>query len=256
MPPSLDCSPIAAEAANLARTPLALATLSGGRLWCNQSFIEAAASLGVSTDELVGLLVSDPKRLGPNAAAQRVSLPEHGQAWLLEFTPRPAPGAAGEPQTDALTAVLSRAALMHTLDRWFANRVAEPFALAFLDLDDFKLVNDRHGHLVGDACLAEVGGRLLRATRGGDVVGRFGGDEFVVLLAGVTQPAQCEPIRRRLTEGVRAPLACHDAAGPLGVSIGVAFSGDSFDTPQAMISAADAAMYRDKRGSDRVRAGQ
>ena len=165
---------------------------------------------------------------------------------LVELIPDAATAAGPAREIDAVTSVLSRSALMATLQQRFAARSRRPFALVFLDLVDFKHVNDHHGHLVGDKCLAEVGSRLHHLVRSADAVGRFGGDEFLVVLDGVRDAATYEPIRQRLTEGFAGPIAIGALALRLGASLGVAYSWDGYESVESMIHAADCAMYAQK----------
>jgi len=155
--------------------------------------------------------------------------------------------------SDALTGLGNRHALAGKLER----RLADPakraqLTVLLLDLDHFKQINDRHGHLAGDAVLREVALRMRSFLPAGTVVGRWGGEEFVVLLEG---PSAAEALR--LAEGLRAALAAEsvDYAGlPISVttSIGLvrARAGDSIDQ---LLAAADAALYRAKHlGRNRV----
>ena len=125
-------------------------------------------------------------------------------------------------------------------------------AVLFLDLDDFKTVNDSLGHHAGDALLRAVAARLLNATRGCDTVARLGGDEFAVLLENARGPADAHAVAGRIAEALRAPVAL-DAAGPgaagrearVGASIGIAFAEPGVDV-DALLRNADAAMYQAK----------
>jgi diguanylate cyclase (GGDEF)-like protein len=125
-------------------------------------------------------------------------------------------------------------------------------ALVFLDLDHFKLINDNLGHRAGDEVLREVADRLLAAVRPGDTVGRFGGDEFVVLCEDVEGEAMALAIAQRLEEAFAAPFSAGGAEHRLGASMGVALLQGAQEA-DALLRDADAAMYRAKeRGRERI----
>lgn len=121
-------------------------------------------------------------------------------------------------------------------------------ALLFIDLDGFKAVNDDLGHDVGDAVLCEVAGRLRAKVRKSDVVCRLGGDEFVVILPNPPSRAVVEELASGLIEALAKP---YDALGgqpkALSASIGIALAPQDGTDPQALVHAADAAMYLAKR---------
>lgn len=118
-----------------------------------------------------------------------------------------------------------------------AQRTGKPFTLLFLDLDGFKEVNDRYGHLRGDEVLAAAVEAMRRAMREEDVVCRWGGDEFCVLLApGANDEAAAIRIRREVAE-----------ATGLGVSVGRSRWHPEVREPEEMVREADEDMYRDKR---------
>lgn len=148
---------------------------------------------------------------------------------------------------DSLTGVLSREAFADELDQAFAGAEKKPFALLFIDLNDFKQVNDKYGHLVGDDCLRAAGQRLSSVIRGGDAVGRFGGDEFLILLRGVAVPPLLRPIESRLRSTLVEPIEGPEGELQVGVSVGAAYSRDGYGSPAEMVAAADRAMYQDKR---------
>jgi diguanylate cyclase (GGDEF)-like protein len=152
---------------------------------------------------------------------------------------------------DALTGLPNRMLLMDRLGFALADseRSEASVAIFFLDLDGFKDVNDRLGHLAGDALLRGIAARLLAWVRPGDTVSRFGGDEFTVLVRGVRGEEEAARIAERLTEAVRSPLSIEGEEISLIPSIGVAL-GRGIRRPEEMIDRADRAMYSAKRRDD------
>ncbi|WP_375499446.1 diguanylate cyclase [uncultured Jatrophihabitans sp.] len=158
--------------------------------------------------------------------------------------------------TDAKTGLLNAVALEHLGEREVARAEREGTALAVLiaDIDHFKLVNDRHGHLVGDSVLRGVGKVLTVGVREYDTVGRFGGEEFVAILPNADQREAlvvAERLRTRIAALRIADLDAHvdaDSEEGLTVSIGIAcYRVDGFVMPD-LLFAADAALYQAKAG--------
>jgi diguanylate cyclase (GGDEF)-like protein len=149
---------------------------------------------------------------------------------------------------DALTGLPNRVLFLDRLGYALAQNEREQSSVGifFLDLDGFKGVNDRLGHLAGDALLRSIAGRLLGWVRPGDTVSRFGGDEFTVLVREVAGVEEAKTIAKRLTEAVREPVAVEGEEISLTPSIGVAL-GRSGDRPEELIEHADRAMYVAKR---------
>jgi len=157
---------------------------------------------------------------------------------------------------DALTGVWNRSELAGILHREMAHsrRTAVPLALAMADLDHFKAVNDRYGHLAGDAVLREVAGRLRRSLRAYDTVVRYGGEVFLLVMPGCDD-ARAWVVAERARDSVqRRPVETPDGLLSVTVSIGVATTAHAGAVGQeALIRAVDAALYRAKRsGRNRV----
>jgi diguanylate cyclase (GGDEF)-like protein len=157
---------------------------------------------------------------------------------------------------DPLTGLANRALLMDRLESALARslRSGARVGVAFMDLDGFKDVNDRLGHGAGDEVLCAVADRLQAATRQGDSIARFGGDEFVVLFE---ETGSAEVLRRaveRLRTAIVAPIETRAGAVVLvDASIGAVLSEDSHDDPDDLLRGADAAMYDEKRVRGRRR---
>jgi diguanylate cyclase (GGDEF)-like protein/PAS domain S-box-containing protein len=137
-----------------------------------------------------------------------------------------------------------------------ARREQGQLSLLYLDLDDFKPVNDVHGHAVGDALLREVARRLRASLRESDTVARLGGDEFVVLLEGLRAPGQAEAIAEKLRLALAQSILVDHLVCQISASIGVAVYPADGGNDADLLRHADAAMYRAKRaGGNRVVAG-
>jgi len=155
--------------------------------------------------------------------------------------------------TDPLTGLLNRRGFQDALAQ--ALRQSLPFALAQLDLDDFKLVNDRHGHAAGDLVLQAVARILRDETRAADRVSRTGGDEFQLILTGQSTDAELEEIGCRITDSIRRPIPHEGATLRVSASIGFSRSADHRASDVAgMIATADAALYRAKARRQRAAA--
>lgn len=139
--------------------------------------------------------------------------------------------------------------LAHRLD--LADRRGAGFAVLFLDLDDFKQVNDTRGHAAGDQLLVDVAGRIRSELRAGDTAARVGGDEFLVLLDDVATGEAALGVAHRIMATLQEPYSLGGHTCPATctatTSIGVAAGADGFATADAMVAAADAAMYDAKR---------
>jgi diguanylate cyclase (GGDEF)-like protein/PAS domain S-box-containing protein len=157
--------------------------------------------------------------------------------------------AISDPLTGCLNRAGTLAVLQESLDR-SPTSVADPNGTAaiFIDLDRFKPVNDEFGHATGDEVLVRVAERIRSSVRSGDVVGRLGGDEFLVICPQVADPDTALAMAHSLTaRAFGAPVALGSSNMQIRASLGVAWSGKRGTHADALVAQADAAMYRSKR---------
>ncbi len=149
---------------------------------------------------------------------------------------------------DLITSLPNKALFMNRLKHALARlgRREGKVAVLFVDLDNFKFVNDTLGHHVGDNLLVAVSARLRKCLRPEDTVARLGGDEFAVLLEDVEGVGKAAHVAERIVEELRAPFALNNQEVFTTPSIGVAFSDPSHDLPEDLLRNADIAMYRAK----------
>lgn len=151
---------------------------------------------------------------------------------------------------DPLTGLCNRALFVEGLGRRLKESQrrlgGDPFALLYLDLDRFKVINDSLGHLVGDDLLVAVSRRLESCLRPGDVLSRLGGDEFAILLNGLQTEQQANVIAYRVQETLSLPFSIGGREVFTSASIGIAFGAPQYHTPDEMMHDADTAMYQAK----------
>jgi diguanylate cyclase (GGDEF)-like protein len=151
---------------------------------------------------------------------------------------------------DSLTKAWNRGGIMHLLEVEIARAErGTPLSVAMIDADKFKLVNDVHGHPTGDRVLTEIAARIRAAVRDFDVFGRYGGEEFLVVLGNCPDAVAqtvCERIRARIARDPVVSTAGVDV--PVTVSIGFANYGPGLKTAEALVAAADKALYKAKAG--------
>lgn len=149
---------------------------------------------------------------------------------------------------DPLTDLPNRASLKYRLGEAVARarRDHTRLAVLFLDLDGFKKVNDRFGHAMGDRLLREVAGRLQGLLRHEDVVGRLGGDEFLILLEGLPASRFAGQVAAKVIDALTQPFELDGEPVSIGVSIGIAIFPEQARDAEALVNHADAAMYEAK----------
>lgn len=148
---------------------------------------------------------------------------------------------------DSLTKLPNRRALQQNLEAGIrrCQRTNSTMAIAFIDLDNFKPINDNYGHSTGDELLIQVANRLNTAVRNCDVVTRTGGDEFIALIENIQSSENIVPILERIVHSINEPFFINDYQLFISASVGVAMYPKDGDLDQ-LISCADAAMYRAK----------
>ncbi len=156
---------------------------------------------------------------------------------------------------DDLTGLANRAAFWDRLAHRLSGderRVSGP-AVLFLDLDDFKMINDTLGHAAGDQLLVDVAHRITAQLRVADTAARVGGDEFVVLLDDMASPQAAMVVAQRISDALREPFVYEGHNYSTKASIGVAVGSRELATADALVAAADTAMYDAKRSGKGAR---
>ena len=176
-----------------------------------------------------------------------------GKAYYVR-EPRSADGAEAELAEqafqDGLTGLANRRLFMNRLEHALASgaRRPGPVHVLFLDVDDFKAINDGYGHAAGDRVLGMVAQRVRSAVRPQDTVARIGGDEFCVLLEDAPDAADVANVAERIGTALKQPVSWAGHTLFVTVSIGIASSAPDLGTAEGLLGAADRAMYRAKRG--------
>ena len=273
--PWLACIPVAA---------MLLRGVRGGAAW---TLVSVAGVIGVGVADGMGVLPAGHGMSGAAHGATTVTIASltialGALAWLAEGRADELLGALQHQKQvfqeravrDWLTGLANRSLLTECLiQSWERSRRHGPRgALFFIDLNDFKLVNDEHGHLAGDKVLREVALRLQDTVRSSDLVGRIGGDEFALIIEGVESRNDVAILAEKIAEAIEQPIGLPRAEVSVGASIGVAFFPDSdchfgdritlpsipanttaargevdHESVRRLVQKADAAMYTAKR---------
>jgi diguanylate cyclase (GGDEF)-like protein len=265
----------ARAAAELSPTALAIVDRSLVVVYANAAFRDLGLNL-VHDDLLLATTAGEPRALSPSTSdlvdAIRSGRSHAGewrrigdQAKWMPVVIEPVVGQEGQQsavsvldidqwnfdgrpltggQLDGVTGLCTRQSFLRVLERVCADERSRrtPVGLVFADLDAFKAINDRHGHLVGDQALASVARSLTRSVRPDDLVARFGGDEFVVLCR-TFGPSDSAGLAERIHLAVRD---ADPTLGGLSASLGIAVGAPPLSA-MSLLDAADQAMYRAKR---------
>jgi diguanylate cyclase (GGDEF)-like protein len=154
-------------------------------------------------------------------------------------------------QLDPLTDTPNRTLMLDRLNKAIANarRRGAHIALLFLDIDQFKSINDTKGHLVGDKVVQYVARCLKSVVRDADTVSRHGGDEFLILLTDVGQASDVAIVAEKIIEAIAQPIFIQEHELTISVSLGITIYPDNGEDAEALIKRADEAMYVSKRSS-------
>lgn len=151
---------------------------------------------------------------------------------------------------EPLTGLPNRALFMDRLQHAITSAQRRPgtpnYAVFFLDMDRFKIINDSLGHTVGDQLLVVVGRKLMDCIRPGDTVARLGGDEFAILLENITDPAFTGIVAERIRDKLARPLEIKGHEVFTSISIGIALGSERYERPEQVLRDADIAMYEAK----------
>lgn len=199
---------------------------------------------GLTTNRTSSMLALE----GLELLASQASVAMHNDRLIAELRDAHA-GMFRQASQDALTGLANRARFLEVLGEAMVRARSEPdagVAVLFLDLDGFKPVNDRLGHEAGDILLCAVANRIVARLRDTDLVARFGGDEFTILLNPGRDRTTVEEVARRVHGAVEEPFAIANKQVSIGVSIGIALSNGAEDSPDEILRRADMAMYHAK----------
>ena len=242
--------------------------LTDPTLWYNQIHVEDRQQALIQEEALLSKPIGEPvvseyrmlTRAGrivwvrdeAVVVADGSTPPTHMRGVILDITERKGLEARLSRHAfyDSLTGLPNRALFMERLERAIAHLHRKPngmIAVLFLDLDNFKVVNDTLGHGAGDVMLTRVANRLVESARATDTPARLGGDEFTILLEGLNDPADALHMAARMSELLAAPMQIEGRELVTSVSVGIGLSADGKVSAEELVGQADIAMYRAKQ---------
>lgn len=279
--------PLLANAMGSAGSAMFISNVEGVVIWVNEAFTRLSGYSLAELPEMLGRGAASQDRVLPYHGIWRSSQ-DDGIAWRGEFEHKHKDGSAyftdevvrplfggnglvnyyvtiqhditasrhlrqaalDRGNHDALTGLVNRVRFVELQQQAieYASKAGETVALLFLDLDGFKVVNDTFGHHIGDAMLKAVADRLLAAVRHSDVVARFGGDEFVVLLPALANRRAALRLGRKILAILAQPFVINASRHRISASLGIAFVPEHGNSGESLLIQADMAMYRAKRG--------
>jgi diguanylate cyclase (GGDEF)-like protein len=203
-----------------------------------------------------------PGELSPGIMADAQTLADVAAAYIINAQVRADLQDASERSKeaalhDALTGLPNRVLVLERLGHAFARarRSGKTLAVFFVDIDRFKVINDSHGHQIGDLVLIAVAERLTATLRPGDTLGRLSGDEFVIVCEDLNESSEADIIVARVDAALLPPVVVPGSELTLTASVGIAFAGRESGGPRQVLHDADIAMYQAKRrrqGTGRV----
>jgi len=203
---------------------------------------------GSLDDALLALAVTEERLMGALRENESLKLNNEYLMQALDGASRRAVAAQRVAHHDGLTGLPNRLLLIKRLQlaiRHAAERHRQ-LALLFIDLDGFKIVNDRYGHLVADRLLSAVGRRIAAGVRAEDIACRYGGDEFIALLSNLDDAAIVAGIAEKIRKHIDESYSIDGMEIHIGASIGVAVYPDDGERYAVLLQHADDAMFRDK----------
>jgi diguanylate cyclase (GGDEF)-like protein len=203
---------------------------------------------GSFDDALLDLAVAEMKLFGALRENESLKLNNEHLMQALDDASRRAVAAQRVAQHDGLTGLPNRLLLIKRLQVAIKNASERhrQLALLFIDLDGFKIVNDRFGHGTADRLLSAVGARLMASVRVDDIACRYGGDEFVALLSNLDDAALAVGIAEKIRRHIGESYSIDGMEIHVSASIGLAMYPSDGERYDALLNRADAAMYRDK----------
>jgi diguanylate cyclase (GGDEF)-like protein len=236
--------PIAAAATLRGPNPRPHGTLRTASIQRAAVAAPTAAALAALAVLVIGYYVALPPAAGALAAAALLVALVRACLTLQQL--KGLPEARRQARTDPLTELANRRHLHERCARLLTHQDAAPVSLLMIDLDGFKVINDRHGHPVGDALLVEVATRLAATMRRDDLLGRLGGDEFAAILPRTT-PLQARAVAQRMHTALAGPMVVAGHVIRIDASVGVSAAGRPGTHSATLFREADTAMYRAKR---------